>query len=402
MSNEKYRVEQRTFQLDCARKYFTPAWFKSLIREIASAGFNTLLLNFTEDMAVRLESKQYPWLAGGDHTLCGFGAANGRAEDDGKVITQDEMTEIVKFAQSNGIDVVPALNTPGHMNYAVKKYNEHYGCDIGNYFHKNGEISIVQGSSFFDEEPQKQHSRGIDIANPEAVAFAKSLYMEYGKFFRDLGCTRFHIGADEMLGFGETIDSSLGKWNNLDHWEEYARKMTGNPNAVAYDAFVLYVNEIYDLLRSLGYEEISMANDDAYRSFDTGWTGVADINKNFTIQFWTPAANNGKNTALFYLDKGHSLYNFSYRYTYYVLGFTVTKKINAESYNTTPEEIEAKWNPYLFDPDVPENNPTAPDSRVKRSGFSVWCDVPAAETEEELLEHLKPYIAVVGKKLCGE
>ena len=29
MSNAKYRVGERIFMLDCARKYFTPEWMKS-------------------------------------------------------------------------------------------------------------------------------------------------------------------------------------------------------------------------------------------------------------------------------------------------------------------------------------------------------------------------------------
>ena len=378
--------------LDCARKYFSPAWIKALILEIRQVGMNTLYLHFSEDMGLRLESKQYPWLAGGDHTLCVYGSANGCAEDDEKFITQDEMADLVHFAQTNGIEVIPSFDSPGHMNYAVKKYNLHFGTDIGNYFHKNGLVSIVHGSSIPKERAQTDYSRGIDITNPEAVQFAMNLYREYGTFFRSLGCTKFDMGGDELLGFGETIDNSLSKWHNLDHWDTYAKRVTGCENAVAYDAFLLYMNGVCAMLKELGYTEIRMWNDDVYRSFDTGWQRAVTLDKSIAIQYWSPKANGGQNPPSVYLNEGHKLYNFTSYYTYYVLGFGVKNGV-------TPQQIESEWNAYVFDHLHPEHNPTAPDSRIKGAGFCLWTDTPAAETPEEILEHLKPYLAACGKAL---
>lgn len=392
MGHGKFHVEERIFMLDCARKYFSPDWIKTLIGEIRAAGLNTLYIHFSEDMGLRLESKQYPWLAGGDHSLCVYGSANGRAEDDGKFITQDEMADIVRFAHAQGVRIVPSFDSPGHMNYAVKRYNRHFGTDIGNYFHKNGQVSIVHGSSIPRERAQTDYSRGIDITNPEAVAFAMNLYREYGTFFRELGCTVFDMGGDELLGFGDTIDSSRPKWRNLDHWDEHARRLTGDARAVAYDAFLLYMNDICAMLRAMGYEEVRMWNDDVYRSFDTDWQRVVLPDPAIAIQYWTPKANDGKNPPSVYLDAGHKLYNFTSFYTYYVLGFGVKNDV-------TPARIEQEWNAYVFDPLHPENNPAAPDDRIRGGGFCLWTDTPAAETPEEILTHLRPYIAACGRAL---
>ncbi len=394
MQGSKFRVPERIFMLDCGRKYYTPNWIKKLITEIKSAGFNTISIHFSEDMGLRLETKQYPWLAGGDHSLCVYGAANGLADDDEKFITQEEMADIVRFARNEGIEVIPSFDSPGHMNYAVKKYNAQTGSDISNYFHKNGKKSIVQGSSIKKEAAQYNFSRGIDISNPEAVKFAKNLYTEYGRFFYSLGCRKFDIGGDELLGFGETIDSTLSKWQNLDHWDAHAKMLTGNENAVAYDAFILYMNDICALMRSLGYEKILMWNDDVYRDFDTGWQGVAELDKSIDIQYWSTGANGEKNSVFTYLERGHKVYNFISQYTYYVLGF-------GSKYGTTPEILERDWSAYFFDPEKPENDPTAPDPRILGGGYCLWSDSPAAETEDEILEHLKPYIKACGRKLLG-
>ena len=393
MSVSNYSISERIFMLDCARKYLTPEWIKKLIGEIADVGYNAIIIHFSEDMGMRLESKRYPWLAGGDHTLCVFGTANGKAEDDGKFITQDEMADIVRHAHSLGVKVIPSLDSPGHMNYVVKKYNAHYGKDISNYFHKNGKISIVQGSSAYKESVPMSYSRGIDISNPEAISFARSLYEEYGVFFRNLGCTDFDIGGDELLGFGESIDDSVSKWQNLEHWDEYAKKLTGDSRAVAYDAFILYMNNLAAMLRAMGYESIRMWNDDAYRYFDTNWCGVTELDRDIEIQYWSPLANDGKNTARFYADKGHQIHNFTFKYTYYTL------YPDKAPTHVTPEKIEQEWTPYVFEYGNPENTLPPHSSCVKGAGICLWTDTPSAQSERELLNNIRPYFTAIAKKM---
>ena len=395
MNGSDRRAKERIFFLDCGRKYYTPEWIEKLMCAVKEEGFNTFYIHFSEDIGHRLESKQYPWLAGGDYTLCVYGCAKGRPEDDGKFYTQEEMAKLVRFAQAKGLEVVPSFDSPGHMNYAVKKYNANTGSDISNRFHKNGRVELVHGSSKMHEAEQLNYSRGIDLSNGEAVAFAKNLYTEYGLFFRSLGCTKFDIGGDELLGFGETIDETLSKWQNLDHWEAAARERTQHPNAVAYDLFVLYVNELCELLRSMGYEKIRMWNDDVYRDFDTGYTGVVGIDPSIEIQYWSKNANGGKNTVLEYLGRGHNVLNFNSYYTYYVVGMGSYFGISAET-------VEQEWDVYLFDREVPSNNPVPPHAGVIGGGYCLWSDMPGAETEDEVFEHVYPYIKAFGKKLRGE
>ncbi|MBQ8371602.1 MAG: family 20 glycosylhydrolase [Clostridia bacterium] len=413
MTGSNYAVGERIFMLDCARKYYTPEWIKRLIDEISAVGFNAINIHFAEDVAIRLESKKYPWLAGGDHTLCGFGKKYGMPENDGKYITQDEMRDIVRYAQSHGMEVIPSLDTPGHMTYAVKKYSQNCGSDIGNYFHKHGKVAIVQAAGEREESSFALYSSCLDVSNPEAIRFARDLYTEYGEFFRELGCRSFDIGGDELLGWGDagSIDKSVPKWSNLDHWQEYAQRVTGNPEAVAYDAFIIYMNDISALLRSMGYESIRMWNDDVYRSIDTGWREAAQIDKSIDIQFWSPHTNGGAATAQFYLDRGHNIYNFARLYTYYTL-----YPDRNPSY-VTPEVIMKEWNPYvfapfnsecttdntyIFPPANPGNLVEAPNERIKGAGFCLWSDTPAAETEDEILEHIRPYFTAIAKKASGE
>lgn len=389
---------ERAFFLDCGRKYYSPAWIEDMIREMSWSGLNAIYIHFSEEMGFRLESKTYPWLAGGDNTLCVGGSSAGVAADNGKYITQDEMREIAKVAKLYHVEIIPSLDSPGHMNYAVKKYNAQYGTDIGNYYHYNGKTAIVQGSG--SEAAQKNYSRGIDISNEEAVTFARNLYAEYAAFFKELGCTKFDIGGDELLGWGTSLSTSVSKWKQLDHWKAYAQERSGNSHAVAYDAFMYYMNDIYELVKGYGYTSVRMWNDDALRSYDTGWTGVVQLNTNIEIQYWTPSANNSKNNVWTYLNKGYEVYNFLNDYNYYVLG---QAHDGTGSYQgLTPERIYGNWAPNVF---ASYSNRTSTglntamgNNAVKGSAFCVWCDNPGAETAAQVKAGVLPFLRVNGIK----
>lgn len=394
MKNKKslFAVPERALFLDCGRKYFSPKWYEKAIPAIKVAGMNTLCLHFSEEMGLRLESKQFPWLAGGDHTLCVHGAKAGVAEDDSKYLTQDELRYIVSIAKQYGVEIIPSFDSPGHMNYAVKKYNEHYDTDIGNYFHKNGQTSIVHGSSLVGEIAQTRHSRGIDLSNPNAVAFARALLTEYGELFASLGSKSFDIGGDELLGLGECIDDSYSKWQSLEHWQRLAQDLTNDKNATAYDAFLLYMNENAELMRRIGYSSVRMWNDDVLRDGDTDWKGVCRLDKRIEIEYWVPYANDAKNNVFTYLDNGYSVYNYLNYYTYYILGTGMKNGV-------TPERISNEWNAYVFDS---KENDVCVDPlchTVKGGAYCIWCDNPSAESEDELLCNALPYIEAAAKAL---
>ena len=57
----------RSVLLDCGRKYYSKAWILDLLDHMEDCGANELVLHFSDDMGLRLESRQYPWLAGSDN-----------------------------------------------------------------------------------------------------------------------------------------------------------------------------------------------------------------------------------------------------------------------------------------------------------------------------------------------
>ncbi len=399
-------VAERGLSLDCGRKYYTVDWIKQMIRELSWANMNTLVLHFSEEMGFGIESRLYPWLAGRDGTL----GTQAEAVTDSRVLTYEDIAEIVKYAALYHVEIIPSLDSPGHVNYLVKKFNEQCaakdfsftfrdkvytakaGSVIGNYFHYNGQTAIVQGTR------NRAYSLGIDISNETAAAFVQSLIEEYAVLFRSLGCTKFDIGGDELLGWGNSIDWRIPKWQQLDHWKAYAQnraKAEGRANyadAVAYDAFMYYMNDLYDLVTGLGYTSVRMWNDDALRSADTGWKRVVGLNKNIDIWFWTTGANTVKD----YIDNGYEVYNILCDYNYYALTFNYFSGNRELFIKASPEVIYTEWNPYVFDPyngdPASVTNTEYGNPAVLGSSFAVWCDHPDLKTEAQVMAEVLPML----------
>ncbi|OXM51828.1 beta-N-acetylhexosaminidase [Amycolatopsis alba] len=115
------RFGYRSAMLDVARHFFTPAQVKLYIDQIAQYKINTLHLHLSDDQGWRIEIKSWPKLATfGGQTAVGGGP--------GGYYTQDQYTDIVRYAASRQITVVPEIDMPGHTNAAQASYAE-LNCD---------------------------------------------------------------------------------------------------------------------------------------------------------------------------------------------------------------------------------------------------------------------------------
>ncbi|MEC3976016.1 beta-N-acetylhexosaminidase [Amycolatopsis sp. H20-H5] len=115
------RFGYRSAMLDVARHFFKPDQVKTYIDQIAQYKVNTLHLHLADDQGWRIEIKSWPKLA----TVGGLGAVNG---DPGGYYTQAQYSDIVKYAASRHITIVPEIDMPGHTNAAQSVYAE-LNCD---------------------------------------------------------------------------------------------------------------------------------------------------------------------------------------------------------------------------------------------------------------------------------
>lgn len=111
------RFVWRGVMLDVARHFFPVADVKHLIEIMAYYKMNRLHLHLTDDQGWRLAIDSWPKLA----TYGGSTAVGG---DPGGHYTKAEYAEIVRYAQSRYITIVPEIEMPGHTNAALASYPE--------------------------------------------------------------------------------------------------------------------------------------------------------------------------------------------------------------------------------------------------------------------------------------
>jgi hexosaminidase len=118
---DKPDYQYRGAMLDVARHFFGVNDVKRFIDLISYYKMNILHLHLTDDQGWRIEIKSWPKLAEyGGNTKVGGGP--------GGFYTQDQYSEIVKYAQNQFITVIPEIDMPGHTNAALASYAE-LNCD---------------------------------------------------------------------------------------------------------------------------------------------------------------------------------------------------------------------------------------------------------------------------------
>jgi hexosaminidase len=121
----------RGMHLDVGRHLFPVASIKRYIDMIALHKMNTFHWHLTEDQGWRIEIKKYPRLTstGGfrKETLVGTGSENPQVFDGksyGGFYTQEQVKEIIAYARSKFVTIIPEIEMPGHSLAALTAYPE--------------------------------------------------------------------------------------------------------------------------------------------------------------------------------------------------------------------------------------------------------------------------------------
>ena len=128
-------------------------------------------------------------------------------------------------AKKYGINVIPSFDSPGHVDQILKAHPEY------------GQVN-TSGNHY---------KSGLDVTNPEAIAYIRSLYDEYMDLFE--GCTDFHIGGDEYMEFDRAPFTTEYK----SVLNSYAVKKYGQ-GYIWKDVIAGYINDLaeYDLHQEFG------------------------------------------------------------------------------------------------------------------------------------------------------
>ncbi len=126
---DKPQFSYRGFMLDVARHFSTVEYVKKLIEMLALIKINVLHMHLTDNQGWRIEIKKYPRLTEiGSYrkdSICGgWQTKIYRGEPHSGYYTQDDIREIVNYADKYGIMVIPEIGAPAHFNAALAAYPE--------------------------------------------------------------------------------------------------------------------------------------------------------------------------------------------------------------------------------------------------------------------------------------
>ena len=174
------RYRWRGMLLDCGRHFMPKEFVKRYIDLLAYHKLNVLHWHLTEDQGWRIEIKKYPKLTevGAWRRVTRDSEREQGGERYGGFYTQDDVREIVAYAASRGITVVPEIEMPGHSQAATASYPA-LSCTGGPF-----EVNTNWGV----------HKDVYCAGNDEVFSFIEDVLTEVMELFPS---QYIHIGGDE-------------------------------------------------------------------------------------------------------------------------------------------------------------------------------------------------------------
>lgn len=347
-------VAERRVHVDMARKYISKDWIIQHIRELSYFKMNAIQLHFSENMGFRIESDFDPAIVSQDGYL-----------------TKDEIREILKEAKKYGINVIPSLDTPGHVEHILKVHPEYGQVD------KNGNKSKV----------------ALDVTNPEAVNYVKGLYKEYMDLFE--GCTDFHIGGDEYMEFDRAPFTTEYK----EVLDRYAHENFG-PEYTWKDTMANYINDIAEFVYEGGFKP-RIWNDGIYYGENDNRENRQQIKMHdyIGIDFWSQMGWNPSIANLnTFIEKGHKdIYNVNASFFYYVLRPSKPddgREQHSFDYLDQDVRIYNEWTPGKFQANTIDDNSEV----IKGTSLAIWCDKPDLVSEDVITEDISKELRSLASK----
>ncbi len=193
------RFGWRGLMFDVSRHFFTKAEVKDFIDQMAKYKYNLLHLHLTDDQGWRIEIKSLPkltevgaWRVDKTGT---FGTFSEPTADEPKTyggfFTQADMKEIIAYASSNYINILPEIDVPGHSMAALAAYP-----DLST---TPGQPYTVNAGNRFMIWPPSGHFYGtidnaLNPANEKVYEILDKVFTEVATLFP---FEYIHMGGDE-------------------------------------------------------------------------------------------------------------------------------------------------------------------------------------------------------------
>ena len=360
-------AKNKVISIDAGRKYFTLDQLKRIVDKASELGYSDLhlllgndgLRFLLDDMTITANGKTYA----SDNVKNAIieGTKSYYDDPNGTTLNQAEITELIQYAKDKGIGLIPAINSPGHMDAMLVAMEK---------------LGIANPQANFD----KVSKTTMDLENEEAMNFTKALIGKYMDFFA--GKTKiFNYGTDEYAN-----DAT-----NAQGW--YYLKWYG-----LYGKFADYANGLAAMAKEKGLQPMAFNDGFYYEDKDD-----VEFDKEVIISYWSKGWWGYNLASPQYLaSKGYKFLNTNGDW-YYILGQKpedgggFLKKAIENTEKTPFNQLASTKYPEVDLPTV-------------GSMVAIWADRPSAEyKEEEIFElmtafadHNKEYFRADYKALREE
>lgn len=360
-------AKNKVISIDAGRKYFTLDQLKRIVDKASELGYSDLhlllgndgLRFLLDDMSISANGKTY---ASDDVKKAIIEGTKSYYDDpNGTTLNQAEITELIQYAKDKGIGLIPAINSPGHMDAMLVAMEK---------------LGIANPQANFD----KVSKTTMDLENKEAMNFTKALIGKYMDFFA--GKTKiFNYGTDEYAN-----DAT-----NAQGW--YYLKWYG-----LYGKFAEYSNSLAAMAKEKGLQPMAFNDGFYYEDKDD-----VEFDKDVIISYWSKGWWGYNLASPQYLaSKGYKFLNTNGDW-YYILGQKpedgggFLKKAIENTEKTPFNQLASTKYPEVDLPTI-------------GSMLAIWADRPSAEyKEEEIFElmtafadHNKDYFRADYKALREE
>ena len=246
------------------------------------------------------------------------------------------MDEILAYAAERGMNIIPVINSPGHMDSI-----------------------LVAMETLEIQNPQFDGSvRTVDLDNEEAVAFTKALVKKYAEYFGSKSVEIFNLGCDEYAN-----DKNTGGWANLQ-------------KSGLYKKFVAYVNDLSAIVKAAGMKPMCFNDGIYYNSKEEFGT----FDKDLIISYWTSGWW-GYDVAKpsFFAERGHKILNTNDGWYWVIGNYDKSEHGNGYTYDSAVNGIKGK--------DFTSVTGAKPEDNLDLIGSmqAVWCDYPEEVYEEDVV-----------------
>src|SRR5579872_3157860 len=191
------RFAWRGLMLDVSRHFFTKQEVMKYIDEMVRYKYNTLHLHLSDDQGWRIEIKSLPQLT--EHGAWRVQRTGRWGEflpplsdepvTDGGFYTQDDMREIIRYAQERFVTILPEIDVPAHSLALISSY-PNLSCTQLPY-------PVNPGA-----RPPVRQDNALCIGNDSVYLVLDKIFTELAALFP---CPYIHVGGDEAYkGFWAT------------------------------------------------------------------------------------------------------------------------------------------------------------------------------------------------------